>query len=390
MRHRLVMKQQKKTSYIYKPGSALLIVLFIVMAITLLSLGFLSRSDVELQCGQNMCLRFQADYTAESALDYARDRILNPQDANSEYWGGAIEKQLVAGEDEYFDVSVTKLGDYDYRIISEGYRKQASVKTGNSRLEAQLRLDPCIAFWSGGITTITGETVINGDVYCGNNLTIVGVVNGDAFSIGSITGSVMGRKNESCGAAPVSWPGLSIADYSTSYYYNGGGPYSVKELSAGIYDNTNPFPGAGMNNPACVYYRPGDVTFDDATVINGTLVVSGNLRLGRGVIVTIEPVKNFPALIVGGEGDFFDRNASLSVTGLVQVSGNINMNNKSGGIVEINGALCIGGGIVNTSGCSVTVTSIPNSSAIKTWSGPGSSLKWSAVGGAFFKNIQRW
>ena len=55
-----------------RQGAALLVVLFIVMVITILSLGFLSRSDVELACGQNMILRTQMDYLAESGLEHAR------------------------------------------------------------------------------------------------------------------------------------------------------------------------------------------------------------------------------------------------------------------------------------------------------------------------------
>jgi len=146
-----------------------------------------------------------------------------------------------------------------------------------------------------------------------------------------------------------------------------------------------------MGNPGRVYYRAGDLILDGTIVINGTLVVSGNLRLERGAIVTIEPVKNFPALIVGSAIHFDDRTASLSVTGLVQVNSYIDMHSRSGGILEVYGGLYIsGGGIMNTGSSMVTVTSVPNSAAIKTWSGPGSSVKWSPVGGAFYKNIKRW
>ncbi len=66
-----------------RKGVALLVVLFIVMAITILSLGFLSRSDIELACGENMILRTQMDYLAESGLEHARGLILNPQDIGS-------------------------------------------------------------------------------------------------------------------------------------------------------------------------------------------------------------------------------------------------------------------------------------------------------------------
>ena len=45
-------------------------VLGLIMAITLLSLGFLSRSQTEMACGQNMALRMQMDQGAVSALEH--------------------------------------------------------------------------------------------------------------------------------------------------------------------------------------------------------------------------------------------------------------------------------------------------------------------------------
>ena len=93
-------------------------VLFIVMVITVLSLGFLSRSDVELACGRNMVLRTQMDYLAESGLEHARGLILNPQDVAAEYWTGAAGQQLVAGSDDYYDVEVIRdSNDYCNYII---------------------------------------------------------------------------------------------------------------------------------------------------------------------------------------------------------------------------------------------------------------------------------
>ena len=83
-------------------GMALLTVLLIIMAITVISLGFLSRSDVELACGQNMLLRFQMDQLAHSALDHARGLLLNPQEVPSEYWAGAANLQLLAGSADYY------------------------------------------------------------------------------------------------------------------------------------------------------------------------------------------------------------------------------------------------------------------------------------------------
>jgi hypothetical protein len=145
-------------------GAALIVVLLIVMTVAVLSLGFLSRSDVELACGENMILRTQMDYLAESGLEHARGLILNPQEVSSEYWAGAVRQQLSAGTSDYYDVAVTKSGECNYQIICDAYRENSGVKTGRSSLTAELRLDPVIAFWVGGNTMVPPGMTVNGDV----------------------------------------------------------------------------------------------------------------------------------------------------------------------------------------------------------------------------------
>jgi len=54
-------------------GAALLVVLFVGMIITILSLGFLSLSNGELASGQNKVIRIQL---AESGLEHAKGLIL--------------------------------------------------------------------------------------------------------------------------------------------------------------------------------------------------------------------------------------------------------------------------------------------------------------------------
>jgi len=89
-------------------GVALLMVLLIVIAIAVLSLGFVSRCDTELACGQNMLLRTEMDQLADSALQHARGLILKPQELSSEYWTGGVGQQLVADSPDYYDVTVTR------------------------------------------------------------------------------------------------------------------------------------------------------------------------------------------------------------------------------------------------------------------------------------------
>ena len=140
----------EKRTKIRRRGVVLLVVLFIVMAVTILSLGFLSQSDVELACGENMILRTKMDYLAESGLEHARGLILNPQDIDTEYWGGEVHQELAAGSDEYYDVNVIKLSHCNYQITCEAYRERGGEKVGSSSLRSELRLDPSIALWNDG------------------------------------------------------------------------------------------------------------------------------------------------------------------------------------------------------------------------------------------------
>ena len=136
------------TNRTLKHGSALLVVLFVVMAITIISLGFLTRSDVELACGSNMGLRVKMDYLAESGLEHARGLILNPEGTDTDelgYWSGAVRQQLVGGDD-YYDISVVR-DDVNstsqwvhYLITCSAYKEKGGEKVGQRNLSAVLRV----------------------------------------------------------------------------------------------------------------------------------------------------------------------------------------------------------------------------------------------------------
>ena len=111
----LVMNKKQINS---RSGVVLLLVLFVIMTITVLSLGYLTRSDVELACGVNMGLHAKMDYLAESGLEHAKGLILRPYDIAGVYWAGAESQQLVAGSNEYYNVSVAKLGELNYKVNS--------------------------------------------------------------------------------------------------------------------------------------------------------------------------------------------------------------------------------------------------------------------------------
>ncbi len=145
----------KNGNKIERKGMALLVVLFIVMAAVILSLGFLSRSDVELACGENMILRTQMDYLAESGLEHARGLIINDSNFSGDWSEGG--QQLAAGSDDYYDIDVTLLTPIDpndpnqpidYEITCTAYREKGVERVGESILKAQLHIDPNIAYWA--------------------------------------------------------------------------------------------------------------------------------------------------------------------------------------------------------------------------------------------------
>ena len=380
-----------------RQGAALLVVLFIVMVITIVSLGFLSRSDVELACGQNMILRTQMDYLVESGLEHARGLILNPQDVVSEYFTGTTGQQLVAGSDDYYDLEVVRNDSVptnrcNYIIDCNSYRLRNGEKIGRSSIRGELRLDPCIAYWAGSDTVISGQITINGDGYCNGNLANNGSIGGDVFASGTITGAnIEGQRNELVAQAPVDWPGLVSSDFSPTYYI-GSTSYSTEIVDANVHPVGSFNPSAG--NPAGIRYCNGDVELAGSVIIKGMLVVNGTLRVrgAEGLYNEISAVKNFPALLVSGEV-VVENGAVLLINGLAQIGQRIAIDAETvnANIVVIGGLYIANGGVdgITSSFVSVDVTAAPAIASIQTWPAAGIVKRWGPASGAFFRNIER-
>lgn len=333
-------------SIIHRKGVALLVVLFVVMVITITALGFLSKSDVELACGQNMKLRVEMDSTADSGLAHARGLIMSPQDLASEYWSGDAAQQT-AGGDDYYDLDIVR-DDSDptdrcnYIIDCNSYRLSGGEKIGRSNIRAQLRLDPCIAYWAGAGTTISQRVTINGDMYCAGNLAGSGAIGGDVFATGTVSGTgIEGRLNQWVAEAPVAWPGIQAGDFSSTYYI---GPGAYAPVIVGSYVH----PGGNFNpsgsNPGGVRYRNGDAELSGNVTINGLLAIKGDLTI-RGSN-TVTAVKNFPALLVAGDVTI-EAGGKLEINGLIVVGGRVRVSSDDGDL-DIVGGLFTRDGLVET------------------------------------------
>jgi len=310
-------------STIHRKGAALLVVLFIVMTITILAVGFLSRSDVELACGQNMVLRTQMDYLVESGLQHAKGLILNPQDVDSEYWAGATGQQLAADGEDYYDVTVVRDASdrCNYVIDCNSYRLKGGEKVGRSGLTAQLRLDPCIALWTGGDTTLWSGLTIDGDVYCGGGLANNGVIDGDVFA-DALTGSITGR-HKAVADLSLIWPQVKVNEFTANYTTETISLSSLSGVSLGSLD------------PVRICYSSGSLTLAGNVSIDGMLIVSGDLTVqGDGNIITAG--KNLPALFVTGDVKV-EGGGSLQINGLAVLNKRILVNGNATDIGVLGG-----------------------------------------------------
>jgi len=315
------LERNRKVRDTSKKGVALLVVLFIIMAITILSLGFLSRSDVELACGQNMILRTQMDYLAESGLEHAKGLVQNPQDIPLDeldpdygYWVGCSSVRLDPSSNDLYEVSVTfdtsDLNDRcNYFIDCTAYREktvdQEITRVGQSTLSAVLRLDPCIALSVGQSTTLWNTVTVYGDVNCVGTLTNQGNIYGDVFASnppGSITGITGQQKTRQ--ELLLSWPSITFADFASRYSYG-----NLSGQTFGPYD------------PPQICYSSSSLTLTGSVSIYGMLLVDGDLTVSdtNNVIVA---GKNLPALYVTGDL-MLESNAALDVNGLAVVDGDV-------------------------------------------------------------------
>ncbi len=324
-----------------------MIVLFLVMVATILSLSFLSRSDAELACGENMAIREQMDSLAYSGLEHAKGLLLYPQDipaSSVSYWHGASGLQLAAGSD-YYDVNVAMHDTSDpdptyrctYNVQCEAYRLKNGEKVGRGAIEGELRFDSCIAYRTETGTSIPSRMIIKGDAYCNGSILNMGAINGDVFTspTSALTGSgtVSGQMKVITDAnTTVPWPNVNVTDF-TSKYPCQSLPSTVTGVTYGPY------------TPPKVCYCNGTLKLQGAVTIEGMLVVQGDLQVS-GVGNTINAGKNLPALYVTGDLIIED-GAELTINGLAVVGNRVKIRASTGNF-NVYGGLFVKNGVFET------------------------------------------
>jgi len=321
-------------------GVALLMVLLIVLAVTIISAGFIARADVELACGGNMLLHAQMDQLAHSGLEHAKGLLLRPQGVSALqingtdwYWVGAQRMPLISTSDDLYDVSVARdATDYCiYHVACEAYREVDGKRLGQTRLTADLRLDPCIALWTKVDTTLRQNWIVQGDVRTDGTLTSqapTASLDGDVFAT-QLIGTSVGQ-TYAAGDLSLTWPPV------TSTYSSPLNPFSTV---------TGTLSGTYSSNPKRIYKCSGDLSLAAGTTIQGMLLVTGNLTV-TGSGCSIIAARNLPALYVGGNL-LLDNASDLSITGLAVVDGNLRIHSDASNVRFV-GGLCLGGAITET------------------------------------------
>jgi hypothetical protein len=333
-----MMMTNSRRQFVRRKGAALLIVLGVVMVVTIVALAYISRSDGELQYGQNMLLRTQADYLAESGLEHARGLILNPQEIDINDAWTATSQRLDGGSDFYYDVAVEPNTAYsgptrwcDYDISCQAYRLSGGERTAQSSLKALLRLNPCIAYWSDTAADrqLSSAVAINGDVYSYDDLKGYDCnIEGDIFC-DNLTGSRLGAgqvypKSE----LSLDWPDVNVAGFTAKY----------------TFDSISSSP---LSGPVSAPYikSDGDLKIAGSVRIDGMLIVDGNLTIS-GTDNVITAGKAVPAMLVTGDLTI-EEGAQVSIEGLAVVNGVVNVSVGCGD-VNVLGGLFAGRGIVET------------------------------------------
>ncbi len=145
-----IKKDNRKAAVGRRRGMAMLAVLFVVMAIAVIAMGFIARADMSLASGQNLCRRTQTEYTALAGLEHARALLLSPANtAPLETWQGT-GLQTEAGTNLYYDLAIENpqvSGDpnspqYLYPVQCQAYYQSGGQKRAASDINASILYTP--------------------------------------------------------------------------------------------------------------------------------------------------------------------------------------------------------------------------------------------------------
>ncbi|HYO07440.1 MAG TPA: hypothetical protein VER17_00580 [Tepidisphaeraceae bacterium] len=361
-------------------GVALMLVIGAVAIAAILGAAMLSTATLQNRAGANRGRSSCADYLGESGLNLALYYLQYPEKApgyvagGSWYWpgtGGPIA--INSGVAGTVAVTVTRATDTAGNTVPWTYEVACTAKSGptvasevtkTTGARVYVRNEYVVKHQAAfnASTAVPAYVNIQGDIWSAGTFGLkVGspapTLSGDAYCASLRSGLqwlplAVGKQAKSVPAADLPAPTLSslntYATYTVNEVTRSRQELSSSSLNAGDIP-TVPAP----SNPAGIYYKDvsssgGVFTINDNVVINGTLIVVGNVQM-KGANVTIHPQSGYPGLVVTGTLEIFQPLKSLTVNGVCFVGGQLKTNNN-GTIVtvlnasqfRVNGALLMG------------------------------------------------
>ena len=114
----------------------MLMVLFIVMAIAVISSGFIARSDAALACGRNFCIRNETDYVAWGGMEAARALVQDPNTVWS-YTKEPVSWEAMPGF--YYDLNLSSTADPNtYSVSCAAYKEVDGQRQAESRIYGEI------------------------------------------------------------------------------------------------------------------------------------------------------------------------------------------------------------------------------------------------------------
>lgn len=117
----------------------MLMVLFIIMAIAIISTGFIARSDSVLACDRNFCVHTEVDYVAWAGLEVAWALVQDPNSVRT------VSAEPVTWESMpgiYYDLDIASTANPDvYSVSSAAYLLSGGNVRARSQIDANLFYD---------------------------------------------------------------------------------------------------------------------------------------------------------------------------------------------------------------------------------------------------------
>jgi len=313
-------------------GFALIMVLFLLAAATVLGLGYVTSSTLKLAGSQNLLHAAQAKYLAESGLEHAlcllridAESVLASSgspvgpfyldESNNPYYFYAVADQDAPGI--YYLTGQATVGGITRRCSYTVFRGGGAQKFVSHGMVI-----------GDGVAVLPSSLMVEGDIHSNGDILLnYARIAGDVSSCGVVYDPLSLISGEiTTDVTQASLPDLSVEYYRS--YNVGGQVCAAAETTDPVLEAQSPYNNGGAIRPdnvgGVLYMKPqadqqvvvgSDVNFE------GTLIADTDLVFD-GTNITLASVTGFPAVITSGKA-LISPNAEVTIKGLVMAAGGI-------------------------------------------------------------------